>query len=267
MKSAFFGCACERSAFGAKDVDPVIASDATIPTLLQLPSSLTGRPRAVSSFDLNLIAGRQVAQALTGSRLTDYRQAEDSSAMWGSAASVEQAQFKAAYWIAVAARTSGKWSLALSAANVQKSAIFRMNIPGENTSTADIAQVFREAAATVGSADRGVYAILSSAADPERAVIQQGIAADTSITQRVIAPLAASGRDLLTPSSWSWRVWLAVIGGGLLVTATLTAPVWLSAGRRTATRALYRAEAAARSTPSQLRRSLRRIRRRRGMSA
>jgi len=226
---------------------------------VQLPSSWTGKPRAVSSFDLNLISAAQVARALSGQRLDDYRSAEDASAMWGSAQSVEQAQFKAAYWLAVAARVTGRWTLAISAANVQKSGLFRMNIPGETTDPAQIAEVFSEAADQVGRDEPGIYTILRSAADPGRVQIQQDIAQDTSLTQQYIQPLLSTADIFTRPDKWPWYAWVIAALGGMAVLVVVTAPLWAAAGRR----AVSRAHSRAREAPYQLRRSLRRIRRRR----
>ncbi len=52
-------------------------------------------------------ASKQVARAIAGSKLSDYRSAEDLSTFWYAPTSVGTAYLKAAYWLAVASRLGG----------------------------------------------------------------------------------------------------------------------------------------------------------------
>lgn len=52
-------------------------------------------------------ASKQVAKALAGSKLSDYRSAEDVSTFWYAPTSAATAYLKSAYWLAVASRLGG----------------------------------------------------------------------------------------------------------------------------------------------------------------
>lgn len=65
-------------------------------------------------------ASKQVARAIAGSRLSDYRSAEDLSSFWYAPTSIETAYWKAAYWLAVASRLGGSGLAASASAAMAK---------------------------------------------------------------------------------------------------------------------------------------------------
>lgn len=67
--------------------------------------SLQNEPR------LGPAVAEQIAAAKLKQNLTDYRQAKDQELFWKNPKDVFGASYKAAYWLAVAARTSQAWSL------------------------------------------------------------------------------------------------------------------------------------------------------------
>lgn len=98
-------------------------------------------------------ARKQVSLAQSGRRLSDYRSAEDLSLFWSTAPNVALAELKASYWLAVAARVSGKASLATSAKTLFARGLARLPASA-NTDTNAISAVYQAAGAQVAAAGR-----------------------------------------------------------------------------------------------------------------
>lgn len=223
---------------------------------LELPASWTSQPRSVSHWDLSLAAARQVAAAGSRSRLRRAQDAEDVAIMWSAPQDLEHALYLAAFWVAVAARVEGRWSLAAQATRYLAEGKLRANMPGRNQDPDRMRDVLDSARAEV--ADPAIRAVLQQATDAERQKLTRDRAADTSLQQQYVQPLVATIDTFRDPRQWPWYAWAV---GGVIVLLFLGG--WIvSSGprRRQAAVTLRRGAGYARESVSATRRKLRQFR-------
>lgn len=211
------------------------------PLGLTFPSWVTGARPSSSTTDLAIAAGKQVARAVAGQRLTDYRKAEDMQLFWNTAEDDASAYWKSAYWMAVASRLSGDASLARAAVANQLKGNALGGVPGSSLKTGGIAGIFSDAArqvTQVAKGNRQVSAIaktLAGFSDPKLIAAWQQNVEESSTTGIVKGTVAASAEDAGTvagvlrgifsgelprgmdPTRWFFMKWGLRIG---LVTAS-----------------------------------------------
>lgn len=119
------------------------------------PSWVTGAKPSSSTSELALAANRQVARALAGTPLSDYRKAEDLQLFWNTAEDETGAYWKSAFWMAVASRIAkdGALARAASARAIKGNALGAL--PGGSLKKAGIAGIFSDAAKRISQAAKG----------------------------------------------------------------------------------------------------------------
>lgn len=178
--------------------------DGAGPLGITLPSWVTGTSSSASTTDLAIAAGKQTARALAGQALADYRQAENLSQFWNTAEDDAAANWKAAYWLAVASRISKDGSLARAAAARMAKGNLLGGMPGSSLKTGGIPSIFSDAAKLVTAAARGNRQLLTIAktlagfSDPKLIAAWQQTREEGSAAGVVKGTIAASGQDAVT---------------------------------------------------------------------
>lgn len=183
-------------------------------------------------------ASAQVDKALSGSRLSSYRDADDIAHFWTVATNVRDAYLKAAYWLAVAAQCASSNSLANYAKAYYANGV-GLSVTGEP------ANVYKQAASIVASTlpnDVNGRAIRAALAESDQSKIDTakkaefessvvGIATGTVKTSASdVARATDIARGVVTGKKprgmsnfewwmkkWGWRVGIGAVGVGTLL--------------------------------------------------
>jgi hypothetical protein len=204
-----------------------------------------------SSIRTATAAAAQVAKAAAGSRLTDYRSAQDRTIFDVIPTSNGEAHYHAAYWLAVASRLTGSWTLAGYAAKNIAQGNALTGIPGSSWFNGDVQEILKDAANHVSAAgpeNRQLAAVAKLLSPSAGAIaVSQKAAEERSSSGVVRGTVHASVADTLTlrdnaasaagaalnpvrailglrdpntgqpPSTaWKWGLRLGVVGLGLL---------------------------------------------------
>jgi len=144
---------------------------------------------------LRAAAEYQIAKAYIGSRLSDMSQAEDVSLFARSAIDDVGAHYRAAYWIAVAARIVGSRSLAFAADKqaVKATLLGASSFVGKQF-VSNVGPIFSDAAATVRSAAGSNGAALAVASKLDALALEaQGAPVQTEAARQTTNPFDDKG--------------------------------------------------------------------------
>jgi hypothetical protein len=180
-----------------------------------------------------LRAERQIAKAMAGSWLTDYRKADDNATFLHTPPTNAEALASAAYWMAVAARLAKSRTLAGLAQAQQVKANLTYSIPGSRWLDGSVSSILSDAATAIrpyATTNRGVQSvltILSTQATPGMVANAQKIVEDKSVvantveaTAADIAKAATTAKGVVTGegvsfwTKWGWRLG---VGAALLI--------------------------------------------------
>lgn len=230
-------------------------------------------PEASVSYTLKMprlgsAVARQVARAVGGSRLSDYRKAEDIALFWGAPAYKVEAYYKAAYWLAVASRLTGSASLAATAGSfaARGSALFA--VPGSSFLTGSASEIMQDALSKLRPYAKvkqvsALMAALGSSGSEAAVSAEQSRVADREVLKNTATRSASDVSDLIegplpllrdglglrrpdgTNPPW-WRTWGvrgAAIAAALIGARIVFAPQY-HAAKATVTGAVTRVKAA-----------------------
>jgi hypothetical protein len=144
---------------------------------------------------LKSAADYQIAKAYIGSRLSDMSQAEDASLFARSAIDDVGAHYRAAYWIAVAARIVGSRSLAFAADKqaVKGTLLGASSFVGKQF-VSSVGPIFSDAAATVRNASGSNGAALAVASKLDALPLEsQGAPVQTEAARQTTNPFDDKG--------------------------------------------------------------------------
>lgn len=157
-------------------------------------------------------ASKQVARAAAGSRLSDYRKAEDLSSFWYAPTSIETAYWKSAYWLAVASRLGGQGlassaSFALAKGNARLNPIFAAASSFLSSPTAIIEDAGQKVAAVAGP-NKQLQAVAKILGVQ---VTQVEAAQQRAYEQSTPGILVDAFKDSLQPNKWpKWLIPLVI---------------------------------------------------------
>lgn len=173
-----------------------------------------------------LRAERQIAKALAGSWLADYRSAEDLSHFWKTPAYNSEAYAAGAYWTAVAARVLKSRGLAASAQALLTKGSVTYGVPGSRWLDGSVSDILHGAAQTIRAAagtNRAALSVvkaLETQATPGMVSNAQQITSDKSVVANTLVQtakdVAQGGKSLATGSGLSWWTKLG-IGAAVLL--------------------------------------------------
>lgn len=149
---------------------------------------------------MGLKAEAQVARAMAGSRLDDYRRAENFSAFLAAPTTNVAAYYASAWWLAVASRILNKRTLAAHAQSRLARGSATFTLPGSSQLTGSVAAILTSAAALVREAAggskpaEGIARVLSDMATPGSQRVAQQVETDKAWTQE---GAIQSGKDLI----------------------------------------------------------------------
>lgn len=157
---------------------------------------LAGADLGATPATLAAAAYKQIAAADAHQSLSDYRQAADQSLFWKAAADANGAYLKGAYWLAVAARCAGAWTLATMARDYWQAGQNRMG------SSDDISRILTAAADAIhaeGSTNPGAkacYAALTHMAKPDVIATVQQVRRDQSVAGKAKGTAQGAMQDV-----------------------------------------------------------------------
>jgi hypothetical protein len=162
---------------------------------------LAGADLGTAQTTMNTAVKRQVEAAKGHMPLSDFRQAESSSLFYGAPSDDSGAYYRAAFWLAVAARCSQVWSLAdLADAHMQKGiaaqrAVFGVSTANRSSILLAAGQAITAAAPTNPGA-RAAAAALGSQSDPGKLATRDQINKDRSAAGKIKGTYEASKQDV-----------------------------------------------------------------------
>lgn len=198
----------------------------------QLGLTLPFTPEAAKLSALSKAAGNQVSKAVQGVPLSDYRSAEDIGLFWSAATTTEEAYFKGAFWLAVAARATGARQLGSEASGMLAKGGVLMGTPGSSLIGADPRAIYADVAKLItpyatNMQAKAILALLGHTVK-EGVGTQQKAAEDKNITAGAIAKTGQDTVDVLSylkgmvtgekpPGADPWKFWAVKWGGRVLV--------------------------------------------------
>lgn len=181
-------------------------------------------------------ADRQIAKAVAGDRLTDYRKAEDSGKMLTAAAYNAEAYAKVAYWLAVASRILGSRALAATAAGYHAKATLTYGLPGSSFLTGGVADIYKDGVAALpASSNRSIASIRTVLGEHGKAGAirtRRQQEDDRAVTYNTTAQSATDVADMTTYAkavvtgnkppgegdvSWFFKKWGWRLGAGAVI--------------------------------------------------
>lgn len=136
----------------------------------------------------------QVNRALEHKPLADYRTAE-SSKFYGAPLDDREAYYKAAFWLATAARCAQAWSLADMAESYRQKAHVVMGANHRSSILLTAGQAITAAAPTNPGA-RAAAAALGSLSDPEKLAHVDQAKSDQSVSGKLVGTVKGSAADV-----------------------------------------------------------------------
>lgn len=189
------------------------------------------------------IAQKEIARALAGYTIKDYREAEIPASMFNSASNVAEAYVKTAYWMAVAARYIPSKTLAIQAQS-QYGIGYAMANTYSSSDSQSISSIYKNAASKVSSSfsgentpsTRAILAALGQMSTSGSVDTAKSVRDDRNVPVNTIKATSESASGLVTGkkpqhmSEWDWfwykyKIYLlvggAIAGGALYLSRPL----------------------------------------------